>query len=313
MGYCDITPIRSTNALFDVYDACEAQLRRDGAGAALHELAAQLQRVRLTTPEAEWRRMTVVRSHPLFERLAQDPYTAQALTKPRGYAGDAHTLDFVYGQRGAEEAATPEGRELCAISTNIPVAVALRARCDFVARAIQSRLLKQPAATVVSVACGHMRELHLVSQDLRQEATIIGVDGDAETIETLPMLHSPNCPERRVATLRGIVAGQVALPPADLIYASGLYDYLPDAMAAQLTARLAGFLEPGGQLLVPTLTPSSGDAGYLEAVMDWWMIYRSESDLERLIPTGIPASHELSATCHSVADGRLACLELARG
>jgi extracellular factor (EF) 3-hydroxypalmitic acid methyl ester biosynthesis protein len=36
------------------------------------------------------------RAHDIFPSLQQDPYTHRAYTKPRGYAGDAVMMDYVY-------------------------------------------------------------------------------------------------------------------------------------------------------------------------------------------------------------------------
>ena len=36
--------------------------------------------------------------HPLNGLLQQDPFTCRAFEKPRGYAGDAELIDFIYGR-----------------------------------------------------------------------------------------------------------------------------------------------------------------------------------------------------------------------
>jgi extracellular factor (EF) 3-hydroxypalmitic acid methyl ester biosynthesis protein len=51
-------------------------------------------------------------------------------------------------------------------------------------------------------------------------------------------------------------------------------------------------LNPGGQLLVPNFMPGIKDVGYMEAFMDWFLIYRTESQV-RDLTSGIP-SFELS-------------------
>src|SRR6185369_13041245 len=38
-----------------------------------------------------------IRSHELWDVFCQDPLTRRAFEKPRGYAGDAVMMDFVYG------------------------------------------------------------------------------------------------------------------------------------------------------------------------------------------------------------------------
>lgn len=295
-----------------IYDSCEATLNRQGAGAALAALTAQLDGIRARVNPCEWRALAKARNHALFRRLHQDPYTAQAFKKPRGYAGDAHTLDFVYGHRDAIEASTPEGRDLCHVSTNVPIAAAVRARCALVTAKIQATLRGKADATIVSVACGHMRELHGVDKELLAGARIVGLDQDAESIRALATIHSEKPPEGYVAAVRSVISGRTAIPQSDLIYASGLYDYLPDEIAVRLTAQLSKWLAPGGVLLIPNLTPENDEIGYMEAIMDWWMVYRSVDDMERLIPPSTATAHPLTATSFVVSGGKVACLYIKR-
>ncbi|CAK0764179.1 hypothetical protein CCP2SC5_330022 [Azospirillaceae bacterium] len=42
-------------------------------------------------------------------------------------------------------------------------------------------------------------------------------------------------------------------------------------------------LNGGGSLLVPNLTHNVYEAGYMEAFMDWHMIYRESDDMNRLV------------------------------
>jgi hypothetical protein len=65
----------------------------------------------------------------------------------------------------------------------------------------------------------------------------------------------------------------------DFIYAAGLYDYLPDRIAGRLTEMLFRRLRPNGKLWIANFLPDIADAGYMEAFMDWWLIYRSEEQM----------------------------------
>ena len=50
-----------------------------------------------------------IRKHPLYGLVVEDPYTRRARDKPRGYAGDAVMLDYVYA------GAPPGDEELSAL------------------------------------------------------------------------------------------------------------------------------------------------------------------------------------------------------
>jgi SAM-dependent methyltransferase len=78
----------------------------------------------------------------------------------------------------------------------------------------------------------------------------------------------------------GLLRGKsLNLGAFDLIYASGLYDYLEQPVAIQLTAYLLKNLKPGGKFIITNFLTSADCAGYLEAFMDWFLIYRTEQDM----------------------------------
>ena len=75
----------------------------------------------------------------------------------------------------------------------------------------------------------------------------------------------------------------------DLVYSAGLYDYLNDETARTVTAAMFRSLRPGGRLLVANFAPELRDIGYMEAIMDWRLIYRDEAALATLA-SGIPSA-----------------------
>jgi SAM-dependent methyltransferase len=78
--------------------------------------------------------------------------------------------------------------------------------------------------------------------------------------------------------VRPLVHGQF-----DLIYAAGLYDYLDDATAHRLTQGMFAALKPHGRLLFANFCPGVVDYGYMDAFMDWRLLLRDETDMQRLI------------------------------
>jgi SAM-dependent methyltransferase len=281
--------MRAEQQIRAAYDVCAATLASDGASAALSDLVRQLDAIRSAAGPDEWRAATAAaRSSATHALLCEDPYTGDAFHKPRGYPGDARTLDYVYGFRGAE-GASQTGRELFAVSTAVPIAVAVRERCRHVADAIASRLRVGPSR-VVSIACGHMRELNHLPADAREAGTFVAVDQDLATLQTLASMQATASLQIIHGRVRALVVGRVPLPSADLVYASGLFDYLRTDAAAALVVALARHLAPGGTLLVANLTAANPEIAYMEAVMDWWMQYRTVDDMlrfaERLTPLG---------------------------
>jgi hypothetical protein len=66
----------------------------------------------------------------------------------------------------------------------------------------------------------------------------------------------------------------------DLIYTLGLTDYLDDRAMRLLHKLMKACLAPGGQIFLANFVPDHLARGWLDAVMDWHLIYRTEADLQ---------------------------------
>jgi hypothetical protein len=65
-------------------------------------------------------------------------------------------------------------------------------------------------------------------------------------------------------------------------------------------------------VLIPNLTPHNEEVGYMEAVMDWWMCSRSETDMcELAAPLHVDPSQVRTATFLS-SEHRVAWLQIDR-
>jgi hypothetical protein len=69
----------------------------------------------------------------------------------------------------------------------------------------------------------------------------------------------------------------------NLIYAAGLFDYLDDRIASRLIGFAFSVLKPEGDCSLPIFKHDIEDAGCMEVVMDWWLTYRDEADVMRLL------------------------------
>lgn len=77
------------------------------------------------------------------------------------------------------------------------------------------------------------------------------------------------------ASVRHILTGQFKARNLDLIYTTGLYDYLGRRTGQRLTSVLWDMLAPGGRLVLANFTHDTADMAYIEAFMDWWLIGRT--------------------------------------
>jgi extracellular factor (EF) 3-hydroxypalmitic acid methyl ester biosynthesis protein len=285
---------------------CERRMTSGELEPTMTAFVDMLARTRATLDSNRWRQTAqVVAKQPVHAVLMHDPYTADAYRKARGYAGDAETLDFVYRYREPPSATTALGRRLFSITTDAPIACAVRARSRYLADAITRQLTAKPDATVVSVAAGYMRELEWLDST-SPAARFFGFDHDQATIARLSRMHAGRVQAKRLG-IRRILTHVDTLPAADLIYAAALFEYLDDRTASLLIQRLRTRLRRDGALIVTNLTARNVEIGYMEAVMDWWMVYRDVNALRRLLPD----DDDSGVRTHALVDGRVACLEIA--
>jgi extracellular factor (EF) 3-hydroxypalmitic acid methyl ester biosynthesis protein len=70
-------------------------------------------------------------------------------------------------------------------------------------------------------------------------------------------------------------------------------------------------LNPGGRLLIANFLPNISSAGYMEAFMDWWLIYRTEAELLRLAET-LPGEQVETTDLFVEENKNIAFLEVTR-
>ena len=89
--------------------------------------------------------------------------------------------------------------------------------------------------------------------------------------------------ETVLARVGRLIDTRLGLGQFDLIYSLGLFDYLPQRLGQRIVARLFDMLRPGGRVVVANFLPSVRDIGYMEAFMDWNLIYRTRQEMIDLI------------------------------
>ncbi len=246
--------------------------------------------MRQYVPETSWKQFATseCRQHPLMNLLHQDPLSARVFKKPRGYAGDAEMLDLIYAVEDgfdipALQSCSELGRQIYAYTSNAESARAVRTRRCIISEKVNELATRTPRPHILSLACGHLREAKRCPALLEGRiGRYVAVDQDKESLAVVEHEMGALGVETLAASVRDVLKGRVTLTGFDLVYATGLYDYLTEPVARRLSEILFGMLNPGGRLLIANFMPNIANAGYMEAYMDWWLIYRTESELLRL-------------------------------
>lgn len=281
----------------------------------MEQLFVNLERLRRASHPEQWNELVLrCRRHPLRALVHQDPFTWRAYEKPRGYAGDAEMMDYIYSW---EELWPPPpssqlGQWLFQYTTNAPASQGVRARRGFIAHVLDQVAESQRLPHVLAIASGHLREAQLTSGIRRRRfGRFVALDGDSRSLDEVQRCYGPFGVETLVMRIARLLSPRIQLGSFDVIYSLGLYDYLDAPLGQRLTARLFDMLRTGGRLIVANFLPEIRDVGYMEAYMDWRLIYRTRHemlDLTRDIPQA-----ELQELClHAEENQNIIFLELRR-
>lgn len=267
-------------------DLAHAQLVGGEVSRGMRTLFSALRHARATLVPDDWRRfcIDICRTHPVRPLVHQEPFTRRGFEKPRRYAGDAVVLDYVYEDRepsrlGTTRTGVEINRFLCAQSS----ITALRGRRDRLARWIDRVSGERADARILSVACGHLRESQRsLAVQQRAVGEFLALDQDVASLGVIDSELGHLGVKPVPGSVKAILHNQMRFEELDLIYASGLYDYLSQPIAIRLTGQLFSMLRPGGRLVLANYAdPPEGAAfkAYMEAFMDWWLVYREDSDV----------------------------------
>jgi hypothetical protein len=281
-----VTPVEG------ILDTVNDRVRNGRIAPALDELFDNLLARREEEPGAWPSFAQTCLGHPLRDLLHQDPFTYRAFSKPRGYAGDAVMMDYIYGlgeAHGAACAATPLGRAIFQYMGTRPSALAVRFRRQLIANLID-RVGARGGSSVLALAAGHLREVALSrAVQAGRIRNFVALDQDEDSLAVMDRDYARFGVRGVPGSVRQILAGRANLGQFDFVYAAGLFDYLAAPAAQALTRRMFEMTGPGGLMLIPNFLTGVRDTGYMESFMDWHLIYRDQSDM-RALAAALPAA-----------------------
>jgi extracellular factor (EF) 3-hydroxypalmitic acid methyl ester biosynthesis protein len=289
MEYASVSQLEATRRnvvqlLDKVCDILESNTLEDQIrNQALDRLFLELNQFRTRVTPNEWMDLKYehILTHRLTTLLHLDPCTRRSYEKPRGYAGDAKLLDYLYKNFYGDQYGVLE-RGFLEYVTDRPAGYAVRERLKIIANILDQVTSKKEKSRVLSIASGHSRELEY-AQNIDRIQEFVAVDQDSRSLEFVKQSRfSSMVTPIQDSFVSLIQQKHEYIGKFDCVYASGLFDYLSDKLAIKLVQYMFSVLNPGGTLLVTNFTPASEDIGYMETFMDWNLIYRSFDQMEGL-------------------------------
>jgi extracellular factor (EF) 3-hydroxypalmitic acid methyl ester biosynthesis protein len=214
----------------------------------------------------------------------------RALTKPRGYPGDAVLLTAIYEGVAKSRGL---GGYLDRYFLNTTLGRAVPARMWEARRFLMEELdQRRGRVHVMDVACGSCREyLGGFESSAERETTFTCIDNDPETLEfakeqTQAALIRSGISSKftRYNALR-MVSGDSNVRRfgrADVIYSVGLCDYIPDEYLIPLLAGWRETLNPGGVVYVAFKDMKLYDKTEYQWLTDWYFFQRTTEECRQL-------------------------------
>lgn len=212
---------------------------------------------------------------------------ARCYMKPRGFSDDHETVDAVYRNEAEGDGALGRAvdqwflsRPLCRSRRNLRDLMADRL-CD----ALPGPSGRTPTE-ITSLASGTASEVFDLFRDGgRRRVIVTCVEHDDQALlANAARARRQNCFRNfrlvRADVMR-LVRGRerLSLPPQDVIYALGLCEYLEDGEIVELLDWAHRQLTPGGVVMLSNLHPSNPDRTFMQYVLDWALIHRTEDNL----------------------------------
>ncbi len=252
----------------------------------------------------EARHLREISLRTVQDLLLQAPFIHRGLHKPLGYPGDFELMRCVYDRQF--EGSTLFGRAVHLATVWTRAGQAARGRKELLRGLLHERAQRHAAEgrrlRVASIAAGPCQEIFEFLSALTEvpcPVDLLLFDQDALALDfaygrllRLPILQSKNLRLRFLRdSIRRLLADTSLFEsygPFDLVYASGLVDYLPFGAARRLGANLYGTLAPGGALLLGNLVRETPCRWLLEYHMDWELTYRSHDELLEIGNAAVP-------------------------
>jgi extracellular factor (EF) 3-hydroxypalmitic acid methyl ester biosynthesis protein len=267
-----------------------------GAVSAIHDLCLALDEAESAgVPSSVLRELT----RGAREVHGRSPFIRRLQEWPRGYPGDFETIERLCRADNHAPAGTL-AHVLETYALSAAISQQHRNKVALQASWIREAMRRGANPRVLSIACGSCPDLRSVAEDVPDGAAFVLCDGDANALEFSRVQLGPLA-EQCVFVHGNVPRVLRRLPRSeryDLIFAGGLFDYLPDRFIIRtLHDAWHDLLAPGGRLAFTNIARGNPFRVWLEYVGSWPLIERSEADLIALcaaadIPVAPRVTHD---------------------
>ncbi len=228
----------------------------------------------------------------LFPYFMRSRFAERAYYKPKGYAGDFMMMELIY--RKIPEGDGKLGRLIDGWLLKQAPAQAVRNRrrllCRLLDQLFREKLTHQGALNLINLACGPARELFDLLSTCQYSHRIhaLCMDIDPEALKFADRRVNTNTHNADIRFMcENVIKWALGrakhdLGPQDIIYSSGLCDYLDRRLMLRLIRRCYEQLKPDGILILGNFSPLNPDRPFMDNMLYWRLIHRNEQELSGL-------------------------------
>jgi extracellular factor (EF) 3-hydroxypalmitic acid methyl ester biosynthesis protein len=230
---------------------------------------------------------------PLFEEPSV--VNKQIYRKPLGYPGDYIVMNYIYDYSGNNKYLGKLSLEklINNYTCNVPFSISNIIRKEFFKDRILEVVNRGEGMRILSVGSGPARELlELIEEGkINKKLTFTCLDLEEKVLEYVKdRFEKLENSKKRLVTINYLHKNILeliknkglgdSLTNQDLVYASGLFDYLRERFASKLIKELFKLLNKNCSLFICNASAKNySHRAYYEFLGDWLMIYRTKEEM----------------------------------
>ncbi len=267
-----------------------------------HDLILEIERISENLSRNERRLYRKYFQSQLSPLVKDAAIARRALEKPLGYPGDYEMMNMIYG--GGLIGNTLWEKLINSCITNISPGLAVQNRVQYLTEKIEEAIRENKAKQqihIMSIACGPCEEVwnflrHMDPQSFQDvQINFYFIDNEPLALEYA---------QKRLRTLTlskglavnlyfiqcdfaSLINNQSFLPNyshMDLIYSSGLFEYLPSSNAKSLLDTILLAANNGARLVIGNFAKNYKYRSFVEFAMEWYIFHRTPEELLDLLP-----------------------------
>lgn len=214
----------------------------------------------------------------------------RCFTKPRGYAGDYKTIDFIYDNKPLGHGRLGPFVDFWALELKATKAVRERRHTI---RSLIYELNKNGNGNkpipITSLACGPAKEVFdILLEPDAPDVQFACVDIDPVALESVAEKVNANKLEQKIRLHKENIVrmalgkSKIKILPQAMVYSTGLIDYLQGRLVVALMDWSFDHLLPGGKLVLGNFNKGNPDKPFMDFIVEWVLIHRSPDDLREL-------------------------------